>query len=49
MAVEYHISMFIAILSMGVLCAMVVGAWIAINPPTKWVNDKTAPKDRKKP
>ena len=37
--------MFIAIVSMVILCVMVVGAWVAINPPTKWVNDKDEPKE----
>ena len=36
--------MFFAVGSMVLLCVMIVGAWIGINPPTKWVKDKDDPK-----
>ena len=38
--------MIFAFLCMGVLFVMVIGAWIAINPPTKWLHKSKPAKDK---
>jgi hypothetical protein len=40
--------MNLSILGMILICLVVVGAWIAINPPTKWVNKMKIDEDEPK-